>query len=86
MLDGAASVTLFGDEIAVQARVLSLPTRPIHADQPALLQWLQQLQPAPEKIFLNHGDGQTALFLADMLQGGSSAVYVPRYGDRFLLP
>ena len=86
LLDGAASVTLFGDEIAVQARVLSLPTRPIHADQPALLQWLQQLQPAPEKIFLNHGDGQTALFLADMLQGGSSAVYVPRYGDRFLLP
>ncbi len=52
LLDGAASVTLFGDEIAVQARVVALPVRPIHADQPALMQWLQQLQPSPEKNFL----------------------------------
>lgn len=85
LLDGAASVTLFGDEIAVQARVLSLPVRPIHADQPALMQWLQQLQPAPEKIFLNHGDEETALFLTNLLQEKFPAVYAPRYGDSFSL-
>ena len=85
LLDGAASVTLFGDEIAVQARVIALPVRPIHADQPALMQWLQQLQPPPEKIFLNHGDEETAFFLAELLQETSSAIYVPRYGDSFNL-
>lgn len=85
LLDGAASVTLFGDEIAVQARVLSLPVRPIHADQPALMQWLQQLQPAPEKIFLNHGDEETALFLTNLLHENFPAVYAPRYGDSFSL-
>ncbi len=85
LLDGAAQVSLLGEEIAVQARVVSLPVRPIHADQPALQQWVQRLQPPPQQIFLNHGDEDTALFLAAALGQLPAAVHVPRYGDSFTL-
>lgn len=85
LLDGAAQVSLLGHETAVQARIMALPVRPIHADQPALRQWVQRLTPAPWEIFLNHGDEDTALFLAASLGQLPAAVHVPRYGDSFTL-
>ena len=56
LIDGAASVKLFGEEIAVHARIESLAGISGHADRDLLLKWLGAMEPAPKRVFVNHGD------------------------------
>lgn len=86
LLDGVNHVKLFGDDIAVRAPIVSLPVRPIHADEPALLQWIQQIQPNPKQIFLNHGDEEVSILLAEILQQQGYHTEVPQYGKSYQLP
>lgn len=85
LLDGLQHVKLFGDEIVIKAQIITLPVRPIHADESALLQWLQRIQPKPKQIFLNHGDEEVSLLLADVLQQQGYHAEVPHYGKCYEL-
>ncbi len=54
--DGAKSVKLFGEQIAVKAEICSLHGISGHADRNGLLAWLQSFEKGPDMIFVNHGD------------------------------
>ena len=54
--DGAESVRLFGDEIAVNCEVCELIGVSGHADKEGLLDWLKGFENKAQLIFINHGD------------------------------
>lgn len=81
--NGTRQVKLLGHDITAQARIVSLHVRPIHGDYQILQQWLGQIQPKPQQIFLNHGDEEVSLLLAQSLQQQNYSVQVPYYGQHF---
>ncbi len=56
--DGAQSVRLFGDEIAVNCEVCELIGVSGHADKEGLLAWLKGFEKKPSMVFVNHGDDE----------------------------
>jgi len=57
LLDGAESVRLFGDEIAVRAEIAQMAAMSSHADQNGLMDWISAYDTKkPDKVFLVHGD------------------------------
>ncbi len=54
--EGAKSVRLFGEEIAVRAEISSLTDTSGHADLPGLLHWIDGFEKKPDQIYVNHGE------------------------------
>ncbi|MGM9548644.1 MAG: MBL fold metallo-hydrolase RNA specificity domain-containing protein [Faecousia sp.] len=54
--NGAKSVKLFGEDIAVNAEIAMLHGTSGHADRDGLLSWLAGFPEKPRMIFVNHGD------------------------------
>lgn len=54
--DGAESVKIFGEKVAVKAKIETMPDMSSHADVDGLLEWLGAYRKAPKKVFLVHGD------------------------------
>ena len=57
--DGAKTVRLFGEEIAVNANIRILPGISGHADLNGLNTWVSTIK-SPEKVFVIHGDAEVA--------------------------
>ncbi len=64
LVDGAKSVHLFGEEIAVRAEIFTLGGFSAHADQPALLRWLHGFRRPPLQTFVVHGEEDVAVGFA----------------------
>lgn len=56
LMEGAKTVKLFGEEIAVNAQICSLHGSSGHADCDGLINWISAFKEKPELIFVNHGD------------------------------
>lgn len=56
LLNGASTVTLFGEEIQVNARIESMAGISGHADRDMLIGWLGSLEKPPVTVFVNHGE------------------------------
>lgn len=56
LIDGADSVKLFGEAIAVHAQIENLNGISGHADRDMLLGWLEAMGAAPKQVFVNHGE------------------------------
>ena len=54
--NGAKSVKLFGEDIAVNAEIAMLHGTSGHADKEGLLNWLAGFREKPKMVFVNHGD------------------------------
>ena len=81
LLEGAKSVKLFGEEIAVNARIVNFQGLSSHADRDHLLAWIQHFSPAPQQVFVVHGDAPvTELFAEDLNQRGIPA-HAPLYQE-----
>lgn len=67
LVDGAQSVSIFGEERSVRARIETLGGLSAHAGQSGLVEWITAFDPVP-RVMLVHGedDAQDALF--DRLQ------------------
>ena len=59
LLEGAQSVKLFGEEVAVTAEICSLQGTSGHADKNGLINWLTAMKNKPQTVFVNHGDNQS---------------------------
>lgn len=86
LIDGEPKVKLFGEEIAVHARIAVLDGISGHADKDMLLDWLGAMEEAPRKVFVNHGDDAVCDTLAENISAkfGYEAV-APFSGDSFNL-
>ena len=56
LVDGASSVRLFGEDIAVNASIREMDGISGHADRDMLLGWLGHMDRKPKMVFVNHGD------------------------------
>ena len=60
IVDGAASVSLFGESIPVRASVHTLGGLSAHAGQNSLMAWLRGVKRAPRAAFVAHGEPEAA--------------------------
>ncbi len=67
LVDGARRVKIFGDDIAVRARLYTIGGLSAHADQAALLAWLGGFKKAPARTFVVHGEAATAQDFAQLV-------------------
>ena len=68
LLDGAKTVSLFGEEIGVSAEIYNLEGFSGHADRDSLFAWLSGFEKQPKKIFLVHGETDSKEDFADYVK------------------
>lgn len=78
LVDGAKQVRLFGEPVAVKARICTLNGFSAHAGQTELLHWLRFLTPGKPQVVLTHGEARSREPLAELIR--------KRYGLRPVLP
>ena len=82
--DGAASVQLFGETIAVHAQIATMDGISGHADQAILMDWLSNMDRAPRQVFVNHGDDEGCEGLAKKIEEDLGfAAFAPYSGDTY---
>lgn len=81
LVDGANRVRIFGEDVAVKARVEVLHGFSAHADQAHLLGWVRKLKRAPRATFLVHGEEDGRSELARLLTAEGHQVAVPVLGE-----
>lgn len=87
LLDGEKTVTVFGEPIHVKAKVEAIGAFSGHADQPKLLEWVAHVTPHPKRVYITHGEEQSALDLAQSIKSMTTGVEVavPYQGDTVTL-
>ena len=85
LIDGATELKMYGQYVPVRAEVLMDDGFSAHADASDLLDWLKELNPKPQTVFVVHGE-EGAPVLAQRIKDelGLTAV-VPRYKERVRL-
>lgn len=68
IVGGAPTVKLFGEEIYVRAHIEQLEGISGHADRDMLLGWLKNITPAPERVFVNHGNDTVCAEFAESVE------------------
>ena len=84
IVDGAKTVKIFGEEIAVNARVEYIEGYSGHADQAGLLHFVDSFVKKPNHIFLVHGEEESQKALRDKInENFDLPVSIPDYCESF---
>ena len=67
LVDGAKSVRIFGEPIAVNAQIKTLNGFSAHAGQSDLMKWLDVLAPSKPRVVLTHGEACGREPLAELI-------------------
>ena len=82
LLEGAQTVKLFGEEIAVHAHIENFRGLSSHADRDHLLDWIDHFRtPRPRHIFVVHGDREIAPYFTQTLTGMGLSAHAPQYTE-----
>ena len=81
--DGAKEVKLFGETIAVNARIGTLNGTSGHADRDGLLRWLEAFRVKPSQIYVNHGDDDACTAFRDLLREKGYRADAPYSGTEY---
>lgn len=60
LLEGAAEVKIYGKYYDVNAEIYNMTALSAHADQSEIIDWLSELDSAPKKVFIVHGEPHSA--------------------------
>jgi metallo-beta-lactamase family protein len=83
LVDGAKTVRLFGEEIAVKAHIHTLGGFSAHADQKGLLNWLSYFNNPKPLVFVNHGEEKISIELSQIIQQAFHLkAIVPQWRER----
>lgn len=84
--DGAKEVRILGQTYGVKARIEQLSGFSAHADRDELLRWLSGFKTAPRRVFVTHGEPDTAQAFASFVRERRQfETTVPSFGDRVAL-
>jgi metallo-beta-lactamase family protein len=84
IVEGAKKVKIFGEEIAVNARIEYIEGYSGHADQEWLLNFVYSFINKPKQIILVHGEKTAQLELKDkILEETKIPVTIPKYGEYY---
>jgi len=79
--EGAETIRMHGMDVPVNAAIEKIPGLSGHADRSGLLRWLQDL-PDPRKVFLTHGEPDSAEAFAEELSSSRGwNVHIPDLGE-----
>ena len=81
LLEGARSVKLFGEEIAVNARIVNFKGLSSHADRDHLLAWARHYAPKPRHIFVVHGEASVTEIFAQKLRDAGLSAHAAEYEE-----
>ncbi len=82
ILNGRKRVRLFGEEIAVNAKVTAIGAFSAHADRDGLIDWLRNFTDPPEVVFMVHGEAKASEDFANTVREKLGYVaYLPRLGQ-----
>jgi len=81
--EGAKSVKLFGEEIAVNATIATLHGTSGHADRDGLLNWLAGFREKPKTVFVNHGDDGACMAFRKRLEDMGYHAEAPYSGTEY---
>ena len=82
LLEGAKSVKLFGEQIAVNAEIVNFKGLSSHADRDHLLAWIEGFkEPKPQHVFVVHGDREVAPFFAQSVEKLGFKAHAPQYTE-----
>ena len=80
LMDGAASVKLFGEDIAVRAEIENFKGLSSHADRDHLLEWAKSFRDV-SRYFVVHGDREVAPYFAESLEKLGLCAHAPQYTE-----
>lgn len=81
--DGADTVRLFGEEIAVRAEIATLRGTSGHADRNGLVRWLQGFRTMPKMVYVNHGDDHACQTFRKLLEEMGYQAEAPYSGTEY---
>ena len=82
LVAGERTIRIFGQDVAVNAEVVSLQGMSAHADAGQLVDWLRTAPRAPQRVFLTHGEPAPADLLRQRIESELGwAAEVPRLGQ-----
>ena len=84
LLDGTPSVKLFGEDVAVRAKVVNFQGLSSHADHDHLLDWIGHFkEPKPQHVFVVHGDREVAPVFAQTVSQLGFTAHAPQYTEEY---
>ena len=84
IVNGAKTVKIFGEEIAVNARIEYIEGYSGHADQELLMNCIYSYIKKPKHIFLVHGEPESQDVLADKIIAETGiGVTIPEFGETY---
>ena len=86
IVNGAKTVKIFGEEIAVNARIEYIEGYSGHADQEGLMNFIYSFIKKPKHIFLVHGEPESQDILKEKIETETGlGVTVPEFGETYEL-
>ena len=86
IVDGEKEVRILGKQYPVEAKVVRVNGFSAHADKEELLEWLRGLKKPPKKVFVVHGESESANGFGGYLREKTGwPVAVPAYQDEIVL-
>ncbi len=84
LLEGAETVKMFGEQVAVKAKIVNFQGLSSHADHDHLIAWAEAFKAdKPQRVFVVHGDRDVVpKFAADLENLGYKA-YAPTYTEEY---
>lgn len=79
ILDGAKKVEIFGEEIIVNASIYNFSSLSAHAGKDELLEWINNFDKKPSKVFVVHGENSVCLEFTKLLNELSFTAIAPLY-------
>lgn len=84
IVNGAKTVKIFGEEIAVNARIEYIEGYSGHADQEGLMNFIYSFITKPKHIFLVHGEEEAQNMLKEKVEQETGIpVIIPEFGETY---
>ena len=82
--DGVGELKLFGEDVAVRAKIVTLPGLSGHADRLGLLEWIEGFMYKPRMVFVVHGEDEVAdMFAKTLVNECELRAVAPFSGTRY---
>lgn len=86
IVNGAEKITIFGEEVAVRARVFTIGGFSGHAGQSEILEWVGRAHNSNTQVVLTHGENSAQKTLASLIREKFNlTVHVPEYLEELVL-
>lgn len=80
IVDGATTIKILGEEVAVKAKIYTINGFSSHAGQSQILEWLEHFENKDMQVFLVHGEEEKQKVLAKLIEEKLGLkVYIPEY-------